>query len=130
MKRIAILGGGSWGTALAIVLSRTHKEHEISLWVRDAALAESIRSDRENKLYLPGHKLPDTVQVTHDDAASLRNAHVVIGAIPAAHARSVYQRVLPHLVRGTPIVSATKGLEPSTHARMSEGISQVVSPEF
>jgi glycerol-3-phosphate dehydrogenase (NAD(P)+) len=130
VKRIAILGGGSWGTALAIMLSRTHKAHEISLWVRDAALAESIRYDRENKLYLIGHKLPDSVQVTRDTAASLRNANVVIGAIPAAHARSVYQRVLPHLVRGTPIVSATKGLEPSTHVRMSEVISQVVSPEF
>ena len=130
MRPIAILGGGSWGTALAIVLSRAHKAHEISLWVRGAALAESIRSDRENKVYLPNYKLPDSVHVTHDAAASLQNAHVVIGAIPAAHARSVYQRVLPHLVRGTPIVSATKGLEPATHARMSEVISQVVSPEF
>jgi glycerol-3-phosphate dehydrogenase (NAD(P)+) len=130
MRRIAILGGGSWGTALAIVLSRAHKAHEISLWVRGAALAESTRSDRENKVYLPNYKLPDSVHVTHDAAASLQNAHMVIGAIPAAHARSVYQRVLPHLVRGTPIVSATKGLEPATHARMSEVISQVVSPEF
>jgi glycerol-3-phosphate dehydrogenase (NAD(P)+) len=130
VKRIAILGGGSWGTALAIVLSRTHKPHEISLWVRDAALADSILRDRENKLYLRGHKLPDSVQVTHDAAASIRNANVVIGAIPAAHARGVYQRVLPYLVRGAPIVSATKGLEPASHARMSEVISQVVSPEF
>ncbi|MGB9464182.1 MAG: NAD(P)H-dependent glycerol-3-phosphate dehydrogenase [Candidatus Acidiferrum sp.] len=133
MKRIAILGGGSWGTALAIVLSRTHKPHEISLWVRHAALAESIRRDRENKLYLPGHKLPETVRVTHDAAASLENAGMVIGAIPTAHARSVYQRMLPHVVRGTPIVSATKGLEPASHARMSEVISQVsqtVSPQF
>jgi glycerol-3-phosphate dehydrogenase len=55
MKRIAILGGGSWGTALAIVLSRTHKPLEISLWVRNASLAESIRRDRQNKLYLPDH---------------------------------------------------------------------------
>ena len=130
MRGITILGGGSWGTALAIVLSRTHNAHEISLWVRDAALAESIRSDRENQLYLPGHKLPDSVQVTHDAAASLQNANVVVGAIPSAHARGVYQRVLPHLVRDTPIVSATKGIEPSTHARMSQVISQVVSPEF
>src|SRR5271169_1300386 len=102
VKRIAILGGGSWGTALAIVLSRTHKPHEISLWVRDAALADSILRDRENKLYLPGHKLPDSVQVTPDAAASLQNANVVIGAIPAAHARSVYRLVLANLVRGTP----------------------------
>jgi glycerol-3-phosphate dehydrogenase (NAD(P)+) len=130
MKRIAILGGGSWGTALAIVLSRTDKAHEISLWVRDAALAESISRDHENKVYLPGHILPQRVQVTHDAAASLKNAEVVIGAMPAAHARSVYRRVLPHLERGTAILSATKGLEPATHERMSEIIVQVVSPEF
>ena len=130
MKRIAILGGGSWGTALAIVLSRTHKAHEISLWVRDATLAESILRSRENKTYLPGHKLPETVQISHDPATSLANAEMVIGAIPAAHARSVYRRILPHLVHDTPIVSAAKGLEPDTHARMSEVISQVISPEF
>jgi glycerol-3-phosphate dehydrogenase (NAD(P)+) len=129
MKRIAILGGGSWGTALAIVLSRTHKPQEISLWVRDASLAESIRRDRQNKLYLPDYKLPESVQVTHDAAASLENAGVVIGAIPSAYARAVYRRVLPHLVRGTAILSATKGIEPATHARMSEVIGQVVSPE-
>jgi glycerol-3-phosphate dehydrogenase (NAD(P)+) len=130
MKRIAILGGGSWGTALAIVLSRTHKPLEISLWVRNASLAESIRRDRQNKLYLPDHTLPESVQVTHDAAASLENAGVVIGAIPSAHARGVYRRVLPHLVGGTAILSATKGIEPATHARMSEVIGQVVSPEF
>lgn len=130
MKRIAILGGGSWGTALAIVLSRTHKTHEISWWVRDPALAESIGRERENKLYLPGHKLPETVRTTNDVAAALENAGVVVGAIPAAFARGVYQLVLPHLARGTPIVSATKGLEPTSHARMSEVIAQTVSPKF
>jgi glycerol-3-phosphate dehydrogenase (NAD(P)+) len=133
VKRIAILGGGSWGTALAVALSRTHKPNEISLWVRDAALAESIRRDRENKLYLPGHKLRGSVQVSHDAATALLGADVVVGAIPAAHARSVYQRVLPCLTRGTPFVSATKGLEPDTHARMTEVIfqsSQTVWPDF
>jgi glycerol-3-phosphate dehydrogenase (NAD(P)+) len=130
VKRIAILGGGSWGTALAIVLSRTHKPHEISLWVRDATFAESIRRNRENRTYLPGHKLPETVQITSDESSALKNAEVVIGAVPAVHARSVYVHFLPHLVPGTPIVSATKGLEPVTHARMSEVISQVVSSRF
>jgi glycerol-3-phosphate dehydrogenase (NAD(P)+) len=130
VKRIAILGGGSWGTALAIVLSRTHEPHEISVWVRDASLAESIRRERENTLYLPGHKLPETVHVTHDAATALENAEVIIGAVPAAHARDVYQLVLPHLPRGTPIVSATKGLEPATHARMSEVISQIAPREI
>jgi glycerol-3-phosphate dehydrogenase (NAD(P)+) len=128
VKRIAILGGGSWGTALAIVLSRAHKHHEISLWIRDVGLAESIRRDHENKLYLPGHKLPEAVQVTDDVAAAIASAEVIVGAIPSAHARSVYQRILPHIVRGTAILSATKGLEPATHARMSEVIAQVISP--
>jgi glycerol-3-phosphate dehydrogenase (NAD(P)+) len=100
------------------------------LWVRDASLAESIRRDRQNKLYLPDHQLPESVQVTHDAAASLENAGVVIGAIPSAYARGVYRRVLPHLVRGAAILSATKGIEPATHARMSEVIVEVVSPEF
>ncbi len=129
MKRIAILGGGSWGTALAIVLSRTHKPHEISLWVRDAALAGSIRRGGENKLYLPGHKLPSSVQVSHDPAEALADAQVIIGAVPAAHARSIYRRMLPHIVRGTPIVSATKGLEPATHALMSQVITEVAPPK-
>jgi glycerol-3-phosphate dehydrogenase (NAD(P)+) len=130
VKRIAILGGGSWGTALSIVLFRTHDPHEISLWVRDATLAESIRRSRENKTYLPGHKLPEAIQISDDPATSLANVEMVIGAVPAAHARCVYRQILPHLAHDTPVVSATKGLEPATHARMSEVISQVVSPEF
>lgn len=130
MKHIAILGGGSWGTALSILVSRTHKPHEICLWVRDAALAESIQRTRENKLYLPGHKVPGTVRVMHDAAAALENAEVAVGAIPAAHSRGVYQRVLPHLPCGAAIVSATKGLEPVTHARISEVISQIAPAQI
>lgn len=130
MKRIAILGGGSWGTALAIVLSRAREAHEIFWWVRDAALSESILLQRENKLYLPGHKIPESVHVSHDAAAVLEDAGVVIGAIPAAHARNVYVLILPHLLPGASIVSATKGLEPSSHARVSEVISQIVTPKY
>ncbi|HYL61908.1 MAG TPA: NAD(P)H-dependent glycerol-3-phosphate dehydrogenase [Candidatus Methylomirabilis sp.] len=126
MKRIAILGGGSWGTALAIVLSNAHQRHGISLWVRDPALAESLRRTRENTTYLPGHKLPELVQVTTDAESALQNVGVIVGALPAAHARDIYQRIVPHLARGTAIVSATKGLEPETHLRMSEVISQVI----
>ncbi|MGC1414227.1 MAG: NAD(P)H-dependent glycerol-3-phosphate dehydrogenase [Candidatus Acidiferrum sp.] len=130
MKRIAILGGGSWGTALAIVLSRAHKAHEISWWIRDAALAESILRQRENKPYLSGHKISESVHVSQDAAAVLEEAVVVIGAIPAAHARHVYAHVLPHLLPGASIVSATKGLEPASHARTSEVISQIVTPKY
>ncbi len=125
MKRIAILGGGSWGTALAIILARAPKELKITLWVRVAALAESIRLVRENNLYLPGYKLPESVEVTKDAEVAVRSAEVIIGAMPSAYALEIYGQILPQIVRGTAIVSATKGLEPATHARMSEVIAQI-----
>jgi glycerol-3-phosphate dehydrogenase (NAD(P)+) len=130
MTRIAILGAGSWGTALAIVLSRTRKPHEMSLWVRDTELAESIRSHRENKAYLPGLKLPESVRVHSRLKDALSGAQLVLGAMPSAHARAVYGSAIAHATAGTTFVSATKGLEPGTHLRVSEVVGQVVSPKF
>ena len=130
MRRIAILGGGSWGTALAIVLSRTHRAHEIALWVRDAVLAESMRHERENKRYLPGHNLPESVHVTHEIEQALVDAGIILGAVPSAHAREVYSAAGPYAAAGAAFVSATKGLEPTTHKRMSEVISLVVPAEL
>src|SRR6202171_413340 len=130
LTKSAILGGGGWGTALAIVLSRSRKPHEISLWVHDAGLAESIRRDRENKTYLPGPKLPESVRVHSQLEAALSGAQVILGAMPAAHARAIYASALPFVASGASFVSASKGLEPSTHLRMSEVIAQVVSPQF
>ena len=130
MRRIAILGGGSWGTALAIVLSRAHQAHEITLWVRDAVLAESIRRERENKPYLPGHNLPDSVHVTHQMDQALVGAGIILGAVPSAHAREVYSAAGRRADASAAFVSATKGLEPATHKRVSEVITQVVPPEL
>jgi glycerol-3-phosphate dehydrogenase (NAD(P)+) len=128
MSRIAILGGGSWGTALAILFSRGRRSHELSLWVHNGALAKSLVRERENKMYLPGHRIPETVRVAHEIAGVISGAEIVVGAIPTAHAREVYTRVMPLLDAGIPIVSATKGLEPSTHLRMSEVLVQVAGP--
>lgn len=129
MTRIAIVGGGSWGTALAIVLSRTHEKHDISLWVRDEELAVTMRQHRVNDAYLPEHEIPKRVNVTHDVRQAVHDADVLIGAIPAAHARRVYSGAFPHTPRGAAIVSATKGLEPESHARMSEVVAEVLSAE-
>jgi glycerol-3-phosphate dehydrogenase (NAD(P)+) len=127
MSKIAILGGGSWGTALAIVLARSHHPHEISLWVRDATLAEKIAQSRENAAYLAGCHVPDQVAVSSDLAATLKNSDIVVGAIPSAHARFIYTKALPHFGPTTILVSATKGLEPSTHLRMSEVVTQTAA---
>jgi len=129
VSRIAILGGGSWGTALGIVLSRAHRKHEISLWVHDPVLAEIIAHDRENRTYLPGHPLARDVQVTAHVREAVAGAQILIGALPTAHARAVYSAAAAHVSPRTVFVSASKGLEPDTHKRMSEVIGEVLAPK-
>ena len=126
MTRIAILGAGSWGTALSVVLSRARKPHEISLWARNAELAESLQRHRENTAYLKGVPLPDGIRPTHDMSKALAGAHIVIGAMPSVHARAVYTQALPSVTKEMAFVSATKGLEPETHLRMSLVLAQVL----
>jgi glycerol-3-phosphate dehydrogenase (NAD(P)+) len=127
VSRIAILGGGSWGTALATVLSRARRKHAISLWVHDPALAESIRRDRENRSYLPGHRLNADVNVTSGIGDAILDAQILVGAIPTAHARHVYSAAAVSVSSRFTFVSAAKGLEPATHKRMSEVVLEVFS---
>jgi glycerol-3-phosphate dehydrogenase (NAD(P)+) len=126
VKKIAILGAGSWGTALAIVLTRSREPHRICLWVHEAELAESLRRERVNRVYLPGHKLANQIEITHDLPESLADAAMVVGAMPSAFARGVYTAARPCWQPDTTLVSATKGLEPGTHLRMSQVISDVL----
>jgi glycerol-3-phosphate dehydrogenase (NAD(P)+) len=131
MTKIAILGGGSWGTALSIVLSRSHKAHELSLWMRDPALAYAVSKTRVNELYFAGCAIPAAVTITSDLALALAKADIIVGAMPSAYARAVYSRALPLIEKTAPVfVSATKGLEPSTHLRITEVLSQVLAQKF
>ena len=126
MSRIAILGGGSWGTALAIILSRAHRKHELILWVHDPQLAGSLQRERQNATYLPARKISPETRVTNRLADAVSGAQILLGAIPTAHARAVYSAASSHVGDGTVIVSASKGLEPATHQRMSQVIAQVL----
>jgi glycerol-3-phosphate dehydrogenase (NAD(P)+) len=128
MSRIAILGGGSWGTSLAILFSRNREGHQIALWVHDAELARAMRDKRENATYLPGQTLGPAVSVHSEIAATIDGAEIVVGAMPSAHARQVYRAAATALPGNVSIVSATKGLEPASQARMSEVIAQVIPP--
>ena len=129
MSRIAILGAGSWGTALAVLLARSRRSHEIQMWAHDPDMAESMQTDRENRAYLPGQSLPALLRVRSDMARVLRDAEIVIGALPSAHAREVYSAAMPLLTDAAVIVSATKGLEPSSHLRMTEILRQMQEPK-
>jgi glycerol-3-phosphate dehydrogenase (NAD(P)+) len=123
VKKIAIIGGGSWGTALAIALARSSRHHRLAIWAHSPDIVDLLRTRRINKIYLPGFELPAGVDVTGALAEALADAEIVLGVRPSAHAREVYRAMRLHLEPGAVFVSATKGLEPATHARISEVIS-------
>jgi glycerol-3-phosphate dehydrogenase (NAD(P)+) len=108
-RRIAVLGAGAWGTALALQAARAG--NEVSLWARDPARAAAIGEARENARYLPGVTLPPDVQVTADGAAALSDAELVLVAVPAQHLRATLG-LLPPLQ--CPLVACAKGVERGT----------------
>ena len=122
MERVAVLGAGSWGTALAVHLSRVG--HDVQLWSRDPVLAADVASRRANSVYLPDVSLPHTVSVTPSLEFALRETDLVVSAIPSHGCRAVIRAAAPHLRPRATIVSATKGLEGGTLLRMSEVIAQ------
>ena len=128
MSRLAIVGGGSWGTALAIVLAPRFAR--VKLWVYEADLAGRMRASRENDVYLPGHQLLKNVEVTSDLAGALEGAEIVLSVMPSHHVRGLYRQMLPFLDESMVFVSATKGLENGTLRRMSEVIAEVVRERF
>jgi glycerol-3-phosphate dehydrogenase (NAD(P)+) len=128
MSRIAILGAGAWGTALAINLLDPRGrvgEHQVTLWTRSEAAAAAMRESRENRDYLPGFPLPLELRVTSDEAAALAGAEIVVSVVPSEHLRAVYERFSGHLREGQLLVSATKGIEDWTLLRMSEVIAEI-----
>jgi glycerol-3-phosphate dehydrogenase (NAD(P)+) len=128
VTELAIVGGGSWGTALAIVLA-SRFEH-IRLWVYERDLVERMSSTRENDVYLPGFRLPANIAVHNDLASTLSGAEIVLGVMPSHLARTLYGQMASHLTPGMQIVSATKGLETGTLLRVSEVIREVLNPRF
>jgi glycerol-3-phosphate dehydrogenase (NAD(P)+) len=130
MKKIAILGGGSWGTALAMALGRSRQPHSLSLWVHNVELAKAMRERRINEVYLPGFELPREVEITHDAGTALDSVEIVLGVMPSRHARDFYVSILPHLHSRMVLVSATKGLDSKSFQRMTQVITEVCQPKF
>jgi len=128
LKNLAIIGAGSWGTALAVVLAPRFLHTR--LWVYEPDLAERMLDTRENNLYLPGIKLATNIVVTHDLAVALDGAEIVLSVVPSHLVRSLYREMLPYLAENMIFVSATKGLEEGSLLRSSEIVAQVLQPRF
>jgi glycerol-3-phosphate dehydrogenase (NAD(P)+) len=126
MRRAAVLGAGSWGTALAVHLARVG--HDVSLWARDGSTVRDIAARRANVVYLPDVHLPDGIHPTGSLEDALRDTDFVVCAIPSHGCRAVIRAAVPHLAPGAILVSATKGLEAESLLRMSEVIRHEAGP--
>lgn len=124
VKRIAIIGAGSWGTALAIVAARSG--HEVQLWSRNQKVVDSINRDRVNSVYLTATSVPPGVTATADITAVAGGADLVILAAPSHAARGLLTALVPSLRSEMILVSATKGIEIETGKRISQVVSDVV----
>ena len=128
MKRIAVIGAGSWGTALGIIAARAG--HDVSMWSRNGEVVKSINCDHVNALYLPHSDVPDAVRAMTEVSEALDEADLVILAAPSHATRSVLASTIPFLKPEMVFVSATKGIEIETGKRISEIVDQVVGERF
>lgn len=121
---VAVLGAGSWGTALAALLAANG--HQVRLWAREATLVDSLAAERENRRYLPGITLADNVLPTAELNVALTDALVALFAIPSGAVREVAIVAAPYLAPNALLISAAKGLEEETGLRMSEVLAQTI----
>ncbi|MBS7701199.1 MULTISPECIES: NAD(P)H-dependent glycerol-3-phosphate dehydrogenase [unclassified Chelatococcus] len=119
---IAVIGGGAWGTALAITAARAGRP--VSLWIREADVAASTADSRENKVFLPGHSLPDSICVTADLAAAASGASIALLAVPSQHLRAAATRLRGVLPLQATVVICSKGVEQGSGALLSAVVEQ------
>lgn len=124
VQRVAVIGAGAWGTALARHLAG--KEISVRLWAYESEVVQSIQSRRENHPYLPGVSLPATLSATNVLSEALSGADCLIFAVPSHVARSVLKQIGPLLQQPIPLISATKGIEEDTLKLMTQVMQEVL----
>jgi glycerol-3-phosphate dehydrogenase (NAD(P)+) len=121
--RVAVMGGGSWGTTIASMVSRNTPT---VLWARDPATVAEINEKHTNHRYLGDARLSPRLSATADLAEAVRNADVIVMGIPSHNFRATLTDVGKHIRPWVPVISLTKGLEAGTQARMTEIITEVL----
>ena len=122
MAKISVLGAGSWGTALALLLY--NNGHDVILWSALGEEIDTLREKRENVSKLPGVKIPEPIDITVDLERSLKNADVAVLAVPSPYTRNTCKRMAPFLRDGQIIVNVAKGVEEKTLLNLSQIIEQ------
>jgi glycerol-3-phosphate dehydrogenase (NAD(P)+) len=122
---VAVLGAGSFGTCLALLCSR---DHDVTIWARDAAIADAIRSEQRNPRYLSDLELPGAVRATADLAEAVTGRELVICAVPSHGVRDVMGAASPFLSPEAVVVSTVKGIELGTWMRMDQVLEDVLDP--
>jgi glycerol-3-phosphate dehydrogenase (NAD(P)+) len=125
--KVTVLGAGSWGTTLALVLH--DNKHEVTLWTYKPEQAELIRSKRENPIFLPGIPIPPEIKVTTDIEAACFNRDMIVAAVPSQFLRSVIERIAHLNLENTIVCNVAKGIENNTLMTMSEVLLDVLQHE-
>ncbi|OQX52294.1 MAG: hypothetical protein B5M54_09085 [Candidatus Aminicenantes bacterium 4484_214] len=126
MKRVAVIGAGSWGTAFSLHLGHLHLQP--TLWVREKNVYEDFLHYRENKTFLPGEVLPPVIHYTQDISEAVEESDFVFVAVPSAYCRSIYEEMEPNLSSSHTVISLTKGIEQSTLKRMTQIMEEIFLP--
>lgn len=122
MARVAVVGAGTWGTTLAVLLARNG--HEVRLWARSPACAVAMQRERWNLRYLPETPLPNNILPTSSETEALAHAEAVVFAVPSRAMRAVAQRMAPAMPAGALPISVAKGIERRTGKRMSQVLAE------
>jgi len=128
INRIGVIGAGAWGTALAKHLAE--KGLSVKLWAYEREVVDSIRAVHENQLFLPGVPLPASLAATNVLGETVQDCDGILFAVPSHVARSLLQQMAPLITQGTPIISATKGVEEDTFKLMSQVMEDVLPPSM
>jgi len=128
MSRVALIGAGSWGTALSIIAGRAG--HDVRLWSRNIDVVEQVNSEHVNRVYLAEHSVPENVCATNDLEEALSAAEIVLLASPSHATRTLLEKMFPLLEPEMLFVSATKGVEIETGKRISQVLVDVIAEKF
>jgi glycerol-3-phosphate dehydrogenase (NAD(P)+) len=120
--KITLLGGGSWGTALAKLLSEN--EHEVTVWLRDEEQCKILRTERVNKKYLPNVKIPDNIVFTSNINEAVKDAEILLIVTPTQMIRSILKQINNEYKTNKIIINASKGIEKGTMSLVSDIVSE------